>query len=135
MADASPLSLASFLVEAVVNSAIDARVIVDHVSQIDTDAKLHASVRIDWHIALRHRFLDRDCALDCIDGAGELGEDAVARRVNDAATMRPNHWQDDSLMAFQVPDGRLLVRQSDEIGGPGDFPLLARHEKSPDRHR
>ena len=50
----------------------------DDVAEIDADAELHAARRLDRGVALGHRPLDGDRALDRVHDAGELGEDAVA---------------------------------------------------------
>src|SRR6516162_3748642 len=60
-------------------------------------------------VALRHGLLDGDRALDGVHDAAELGEDSVACRVDDAATVFPNHREDDCLVRIEIADGSSLV--------------------------
>ena len=60
--------------------------------------------------SLCHCFLEGEGAFDGVHDAAELGEDAIACGVDDAATVTADHRKHDSLMTFQVPDGRLFVR-------------------------
>src|SRR5262249_34887217 len=53
--------------------------------------------------------LDSDRALDGVHNAGELGQDTVASRINNAALMLADHGKDDGLMRFEITNGDPLV--------------------------
>ena len=89
--------------------AVDARLVVDDIAEVDADAELHPTICFDGGVALGHRLLDGDRALDRVHDAGELGEDAVAGRVDDAAAVLGDHRQHDRLMRLEVADGTRLV--------------------------
>ena len=88
------------------------------------------AICIDRGVALGHGLLDRDRALDRIHDAGELGEDAVAGRVDDAAAVLADHRQDDRLVRLEVADGRVFVSAHEravagDVGGEdGGQPAL-----------
>jgi hypothetical protein len=89
--------------------AVDPGLVVDHVAQIDADAKEHAPRRGHVRIACSHDRLNLHRALCRADRARELGEDAVARRVDDAAAVLADQRQDHGLVTLEVADGRRLV--------------------------
>jgi hypothetical protein len=67
----------------------------DHITDMDANAELHARVRAPPSILSGDRRLHRDCALHGIDRAGEVGNDAVAGGVEDAAPVRRDQLIDD----------------------------------------
>ena len=81
--------------------AVDTGLVEDDIALVDADAELHAPSRIDGSVALGHCLLDRHRALDRIQDAGELGQDAVACRVDDAAAVLADHRQDDAWCALR----------------------------------
>src|SRR5262249_33948058 len=89
--------------------AIDAGAIVENVSKVYADAKLHLTARFYAGIALGHCLLYRNRTLDRVNDARELCKDAVASRVDDPTTVSGDHWQYDGLVRLEVTDGRLLV--------------------------
>ena len=59
--------------------------LLDHVAEMDADAKFDALVGRDLGVALDHRPLDFDGAIHCVDHAAEFNDTAVTGRL----TMRP----------------------------------------------
>ena len=57
-------------------------------------------------LRVRHAGLDLDRALGRVDDAGELGQDAVARGVDDAAAVAADHREDHRLVPLEVADRR-----------------------------
>ena len=87
-------------------------------------------------ILCRDRRLHRDRALHGIDRAGEVGDDAVAGGVEDAATMRRDQPVDDGAASLQPGERADLVARhqpavAGNVGGEdrGEFALyrLDRH--------
>ena len=88
---------------------VDPGLVVDDVAQVDADAEEHAA-RLGYPlVAGRHDGLDLDRALGRVDHAGELGQDAVARGVDDAAAVAADQRQDHRLVPLEVADRRGLV--------------------------
>ena len=56
---------------------------LDHVAEMDADAKFDALVGRDLSVALDHRSLDFNGAVHCVDDAAELDDAAVARALDD----------------------------------------------------
>jgi hypothetical protein len=101
---------------------VDPAFVVDHISQIDTDAKPHAATLRHFLVTRGHHGLDLDGALSGADDAGELSQDAVASGVDDAPAMLADQRQDDALMGREVTHGRGLIRVHEpavagDIGG------------------
>ena len=65
---------------------VDSGVVVDHVAQIDADAKPHAAMLGHALVALGHHGLDLDRALGRGDDAGKFSQNAVAGGVDDPPT-------------------------------------------------
>jgi hypothetical protein len=91
--DADPSGLwqtfqASNYVDAI---AIDAAFILDHIAKIDAYPVVHLPIRSDLGVPVAHRVLNGNCTFDGIRDAVELGEDAVACSVNNAAAKLPDH--------------------------------------------
>ena len=59
----------------------------DDVAEIDADAELHPPLRRQVRVLSFERSLNLNPALNSVDHAGELGQDAVSRRVYEAAVM------------------------------------------------
>src|SRR5256885_16732510 len=51
--------------------AINAGLVTHDVALIDADPKLHSAARIDRDVALQHRFLNSDRAIDRVQHAGK----------------------------------------------------------------
>jgi hypothetical protein len=64
--------------------AVDVLALDDHVAEVNADAKMHAARLGQRLVASRDVPLDLDGALHGLDNARELGEQIVARRVDDA---------------------------------------------------
>ena len=65
--------------------AVDGSVVLlDHIAQVDADAKLHAPVLGQLVVALGEFVLDFVGAVHGFDGAGEFGQDAVAGGVDES---------------------------------------------------
>ena len=111
---------------------VDPGLVVDHISQVDPDAKLHAATLGHLEIALGHQGLDLDRTLGGADDAGELGHDAIAGGVDDPPSVPADQRQDHALMALEVAHGRGLVLMHEpavarDIGGKnGGEPALYR---------
>ena len=61
--------------------------LLDHVAQMNADAELNALVWRDLSVALDHRPLDLDGAVNSVDDAPELDDRAVAGPLDNAAVM------------------------------------------------
>ena len=59
----------------------------DHFAEVDANANIDALILRLAGVSLRHSSLDIDRALNCVDDAAELREDAVAHKLEDAAAM------------------------------------------------
>ena len=101
--------------------SVDPAFVVDHISQIDTDAKQHAATLGHPLVALRHHGLELDRALSGADDAGKLSQDAVAGGVNDPPAVPADQRQDHALMRLEVPHGGglVLVHESAVAGDIG----------------
>jgi hypothetical protein len=60
---------------------------LDHVAEMNADAKLDAPFRRQTRVALNHAVLHFDCAAHGVDHAAELDDRAVAGALNDAPVM------------------------------------------------
>ena len=67
--------------------AVDLLALDHHVAEVDADAKLHPALGGRLRILGLERGLHIDRALDGIDHAGELGQDAIAGGVYEASVM------------------------------------------------
>jgi hypothetical protein len=65
--------------------AINIVAVHDDVAEVDADAERDAMVRWHVHIAVLHRALDLDRALDSSDHAREFDQEAIASCLDDAA--------------------------------------------------
>ena len=123
--------------------AIDPGLVVDDVTQVDADAEPHAARLGHRLVARRHDGLDLDRALGRVDHARELGQDAVAGGVDDAAAVAADQRQDHRLVRLEVVDRRGLVLAHEpavagDVGGKnGGEPAIRRgvvvHHCSPAR--
>src|SRR5262245_37017731 len=73
--------------------AVETRLVVDHITDVDADPKLHAACRIGHRVALRHGLLHDNRALHGVYDACELSKYAVPSRVDYAPTMFRDHWE------------------------------------------
>src|SRR5262245_33612256 len=69
---------------------IDPGLVVDHVTQIDADAELHAALLGYSLVARCHDALDLDCAFGCTHNARKLGQNTIAGSVDDAPAIVAN---------------------------------------------
>jgi hypothetical protein len=76
--------------------AEDVVLVDDDAAQIDADAELDAALLWDIVIAQCHFALQRGCAAHRIDDAGDLDQEPVAGRFDDAAAMLGNLGSDTS---------------------------------------
>ena len=67
--------------------AKDVAVLFDDVAEIDADPEIQPLIRAHVRIAPSHSLLHLDGAAHRIDDAGELGQQPVARRLDDPAAM------------------------------------------------
>src|SRR5580698_441109 len=77
---------------------------LDHVAQVNSDAKLDALIGRDARIALDHAVLDRDGAAHGVDYAAKLDDDSVAGALDDPPAMRSNGGI--HQIAVQLPQPR-----------------------------
>src|SRR6202012_4467971 len=74
--------------------AKDVLALDDDIADIDPDPEPNRIVDWDIGIALAQLSLDFDSASDCIDGAGEFHQHAVAHELDDTSRMRADCWID-----------------------------------------
>ena len=94
------------------------------------NAELHQFVRGAVGILCGYRRLHSDSALHGIDRAGEVGNDAIAGNIEDAATMRRDQSVDDGAARFQSGQRADVVTRhqpavASDVGGEdrGQFAL------------
>jgi len=87
---------------------------------VDADAEFDAGIGCECEVPLRHLRLDFAGAAQSVDGAGELGQQAVARGLDDAPVM--------------LGDGRFNQLGADRLEAPqcallvgSDQPRVTRH--------
>src|ERR1700722_16971542 len=79
---------------------------------MNADPELDALVRRDTRVAFDHSDLDFDRAAHCIDDAAELGDEPVARALDDTPMMRSDGGIDEiATEAPQARQGAILVRR------------------------
>jgi hypothetical protein len=76
---------------------------------MDTDAKLHAPGGRNVRVAGLERALDGDGRGYSVEGAGELREDVVPRRVDHPAPMLDDEASEVFAMGLEGPHGGHLV--------------------------
>src|SRR5262245_13036860 len=62
------------------------------VAQVDSHANIDVAVRRDRPVPLGHAALQDDGALDGIDDAGKLGQQAIAHQLEDVAVVLLDLW-------------------------------------------
>ena len=67
--------------------AMPVRALHDHFAEVDSNANIDALILRLAGVSLRHSSLDIDRALNRIDDAPELGQEAIAHELEDAAAM------------------------------------------------
>ena len=72
--------------------AIDLAAVLDDVAEIDPDTELDAPLVRHSDVAFGHLLLNLDGATHRIDNAGELDQQPVASRLNNAAAMLLDLW-------------------------------------------
>jgi hypothetical protein len=123
--------------------AVDPRVVVDDIAEIDADPKAHASVLGHGLIAGGHDSLDLDRAFGGTDDAGKFSEDAITGGVDDPTSVAGDQRQDHALMRLEVAHGGRLVfvhepAVAGDVGGKplhgfrvcGQFEITARTRDS-----
>ena len=90
---------------------------IDHdIADMHADAELHGLVGGSARIL--YRGLHRDRALHGVDRAGEVGDDAVAGGVEDAAPVRRDQPVDDHAACLQPAErGNLVMRHQPAVAG------------------
>ena len=100
----------------------DAVALLDHVAQMNADAKLDPALRRQTGVTLDHAVLDFDRAAHRVDHAAELDETAVAGALDDAAAMHGNDGVDEVAAQRPKPSqNAILVRAgqaaiADDVG-------------------
>jgi hypothetical protein len=102
-----------------VDAVAEQIVAVDHdIANMDADAVLHRLVGRTTGILGSNRPLHRHGALHGIDRAGEVGDDAVAGGVEDAAPMRRDQLIDDGAASLQPGErADLVTRHQPAVAG------------------
>src|SRR4030095_2742270 len=124
---------------------VDPGLVVEHISQIDPDAKPHAATLGHPLVALGHHGLHLDCTLGGAYDAGKFSHDAIAGGVDDPPAVPADQRQDSALRGVRVAPGGGLVLVHEpavprDIGGKkGGEPALYRglfvHDRSLRSHR
>ena len=100
--------------------------LLDHVAEVNADAKLDAFVERDARVALDHGVLNFDCAAHRVDDAAELDDAAVAGALDDAAMMHGDCGIDQiAAQRAQPRQGSIFVRAGE--------PAVADHIRDQDR--
>jgi hypothetical protein len=81
----------------------DVVAIDQHITQVDADAKQHASLFRHIAIALSHEILDYDGAINGGDDRRELQEHTVSGRLDDSAAVARHDGIDHGAMLVQRP--------------------------------
>ena len=116
--------------------AVDIAAIDDDVAEVDADAEHDAAILRHPGVALRHAPLHLDGALDRIDDAGELDQEAIAHGLDNAPFV-PGNCRGDELLAvgYQLRKRAGLIRLhetavADHVSGQ-DRGQTAFHLRSP----
>ena len=80
------------------SASIRAAILQDDVADIDADTEIHAPLGRNFEICLVERALDGHRAIDRLDAAGEVGDDAVAGAADDLAAMLGDQLIDDGAV-------------------------------------
>jgi hypothetical protein len=89
-----------------------------HVTDVDANAEAQCPFRVNPGVQDGKSLLNIDSTLHGINGRGELGQDAVARRVSDPPPMLPNESVHDLTVGRESLKGADLVL-SHETRVPG----------------
>ena len=94
------------------------RAIDDNIANMDADAEPHQLVTGVARVLLRDCRLHRDGALDGINRAGEVGDDAVTGGVEDAAAVRRDQPVHDHAARLKpVERANLVMRHQPAVAG------------------
>ena len=88
---------------------VDVFTVGDDLALIDADAEFQATRLGSVHVAVCEQLLDCGSAADRANHASELGQNTVACRVDDAAAMVLDDWEDGCLVVLERTNGCLLV--------------------------
>jgi hypothetical protein len=89
--------------------AVDPLALLDHVPQVDPNAKEHAAVFGKLGVPRLQLFLHRHRALHRIHHTGELSQQVVAGRIHHAAPVLLDEVGEYLLVGFEGPDGGGLI--------------------------
>src|SRR5262249_26514536 len=81
----------------------------DDVADMDADPKSHRLISRSIGVLLGYRVLNFDATLHGINGAGEIGDEAIACRVEDPTAMRGDQAIDDDPVSRQGAKGADLI--------------------------
>ena len=88
--------------------------LLDDVAQMNADPELDASLRRHTRVAFDHSDLHFDRAAHRVDHAAELGDEPVARALDDTPVMRSDGGIDEiATEAPQARQGAILVRRGE----------------------
>jgi len=74
------------------------------IADVDADAEPHLFTRRSIQILAHHGVLHCDSTLHGIDGAGEIGDETVARDVEDPTAMRGDQAIDDDPIRGEIAE-------------------------------
>jgi len=78
----------------------------DDVADMDADAESHLLMGLFLRILLGYGVLPRDSALHGIDGAGEIGDETVARRGEDPTAMVMSRIRHAAIVPYPLGAGQ-----------------------------
>jgi len=91
--------------------AVDVAAVLDDVAEIDPDAELDAPLVRHSDVTLGHLVLNLDGATYRIDNTGELNQEPIASRLNNAAAVLLYLWvSKPASQLFQRGEGAFLIR-------------------------
>jgi hypothetical protein len=93
--------------------------LLDHIAQMDTDAKLDAPLGRKASVAFDHAVLHFDGAADCVNDASKFNDAAVASALHHTATMDSNGRCDQIAPECAQPRKRPLFVGTDKLAVPG----------------
>jgi len=114
-----------------IDSIAEEVVTLNHgVADMDPDAEPHLLAGRSIHVLLGYGVLHRDGTLHSIHGTGEIGDEAIARRVEDPTAMGGDQTIDDNFVSRKRAKGADLIPTHEgavarDIGGEnrGELPF------------
>src|SRR5688572_26290842 len=89
---------------------VNAASVENHVTEVDADAQVHLAARLDPGVARGEFVLNGNRRPHGLDNARELGQEAVARRIDDAPAELADHRQYDCLLLLEIAYCACFIR-------------------------